>query len=160
MLTQIPPTSRLTLVENIGTPADGGSLAGQNVNAFPEGALFFVRTTNRFYRLKKNLNVLVIADQNGGLNVVNGVGSSAAAGRFVACQQQGTVTLGSGGTGTVSGLDLSTAGFFLLSATATSGTVGVTTGAITTVAQATFSSTQAADRSSLVFVFVETATEA
>lgn len=158
MLAQTSVALRLTVVDTIGTPSDGGSLAGQNVNAFPEGVLFYVRDKNRFYRLKKGLDVVVIPDVTANKNVVAGVGSSAAAGYFVACQQQGTVTL-VGGTAAVSGLDLSTSGNFLLSLVTQSGTTGYVHGATTTVAQATFTSTQA-DTGTYVFVFVETGTEA
>lgn len=159
MLAQIPPQLRLTLVDNIGTPADGGSLAGQNVNAFPDGALFYVANTNRFYRLKKNLPTGVIADSSSNHNVVGGVGSSLAAGFFVACQQQGVFTM-TAGSATVSGLDLSTAGSFLVSYVTISGTAGTVHGAITNVGLATFTSNQGSDASTMVFVFVETGTEA
>lgn len=157
-LPQTPAALRLNLVDSIGTPADGESLSGQNVNAFPEGALFYVRASNRFYRLKKGLPSTVTPGAP--FNVVSGIGSTVANGAyFVACQQQGTFTLAGSGTATVVGLDLSTAGYFLTSVITTGGTVGVVHGAITNDHTATFTSTQTADTSTMVFIFVETGTE-
>lgn len=157
-LPQTPAAQRLTLVDSIGTPADGESLSGQNVNAFPEGALFYVRAVNRFYRLKKGLPSTVTPGGAG--NVVSGIGSTVANGAyFVAVQQQGTFTL-VGGTAAVVGLDLSTTGYFLTSVITIGGTVGVVHGAVTNDHTATFTSNQGADTSTMGFIFVETGAEA
>jgi hypothetical protein len=153
-LTLLPPAKRLTIVSSLGSSADGDSLAGQNVNDFPAGALFWVKSQNRFYALKKNLNVLTIPDVGFYRNIVNGVGSSAVAGRFVAVQQMGQVTL-AGGTVNVSGLDLSSAsGFFLISLITPGGTPGFIHAAPSSIVQATFTSTSGSDTSTYGFTWV------
>lgn len=152
-LVQLPPAKRLTVVTHLGTGADGDSLAGQNVNDFPAGALFWVRQSNRFYQLKKNLNSAVIPDVGIYRNVINGIGSSAAAGRFVAVQQLGEGVL-IGGTIAVSGFDLSAPGFFLCSLITVGGTPGFIRAAATSLAQVTLTSTSGSDTGTYGFAFV------
>lgn len=143
---------RLTIVTSIGDAGDGDSLRGQNVNAFPAGALFYVEQSRRLYSLRKNLPTAV-GPQNG-LNVVDGVGSSDVNGRFVAVQQYGEVQLSSG-TGTLTGLDLSSGGLFLVTYETFSGTQGFLRGAKTADNVATITSSSGSDNSRVVVVFVE-----
>lgn len=143
---------RLTIVERIGDASNGDSLSGQNVNNFPAGALFYVRASNRFYQLRKGLDPVVVSVGNN--NVVNGVGSSAAAGRFVAVQQSGAVTLVAG-TNTISGFCLSEGGFFLVSYVTPGGTQGFLHAAITAANIVTVTSSSGTDTSVVVVVFVE-----
>ncbi len=106
---QIGVGKRVTILDTIGASGDGSdgqSLRGQNVNDFPDSALFYVRNSNRLYRLKKNQSIAIAEDTSGMDNVINGIGSSAVNGRFVALVQMATVTLTPGGesgtsTGTV-----------------------------------------------------------
>ncbi len=153
-LSLLPPAMRFTVLDIIGTPGNGDSLAGQNVNEFPAGAVFYVRESNRFYTLRKNLNSAVVATP--AENVVDGVGSSAAAGRFVACQQSGVATL-SGGTITLSGFDLSRGGKFLCTTVTPGGTPGFLHAAKTADNIATITSSSGSDTSSVLIVFVEDA---
>lgn len=148
---------RLTIVTSIGTGADGDSLAGLNVNEFPAGALVYVLSTDRFYRLKKNLDPAVIADTGIYHNVVDGIGSSAAAGRWVATQQVATITLVNG-TANLSGFDLSTAGFFMVSPVELIGTPGFTTADTTTVAEVTVTSASNTDDSVYGLLYIEVPT--
>ncbi len=143
---------RTTIVAKIGVGSDGDSLSGQNVNNFPDGALFFVRDSGRFYTLRKNLPDAV-GEQNG-VNVVDGIGSSAAAGRFIAVQQYGVAQL-SNGTGVITGLDLSRGGVFLVSYVTLSGTPGFIHAAKTADNFATVSSSSGSDNSQVLAVFVE-----
>ena len=143
---------RLTVVERIGDPSNGDSLAGQNVNNFPAGALFYVRASNRFYQLRKNLDALVVANSLN--NVVDGVGSSAAAGRFVAVQQSGTATL-STGTASIPGFDLSAGGNFLCSYVTIGGTPGILHAAVGAANSVTVTSSSGSDTSVVLVVFVE-----
>lgn len=106
---------RVTILDTIGTLGDGSdgqSLRGQNVNAFPDACLFYVRDSNRMYRLKKNQSVAIAEDTTGMDNVVSGIGSSAAAGRFVALVQMNVITLGGGGAGSIAGWDVNPDGWF------------------------------------------------
>lgn len=89
-LALLPPAKRLTIVENIGTPDEGDSLAGQNVNNFPAGALFYVQASHRLYELRKGLDSLVVATSRN--NVVDGIGSSAAANVVTAVSSSGSDT--------------------------------------------------------------------
>lgn len=155
MLTLTPPGQRLILVQSVGTTADGDSLAGQNVQALPAGVLAYVADTNRFYRLKKNLDPLVLPDSGIWKNVVAAVGSSSENGLWVAVQQTASVTL-VGGTATVIGFDLSHAGDFLVGLVTPIGTTGFVSGAEASVASATFTSTQGADDGVYLAVYVET----
>lgn len=123
MLANLTVASRLTLVENIGTPSIGGSLAGLNVNELPAGALVYVSNINRCYELRKNLDAAVVPDEGAFRNIVSAVGSSRQAGYFVACEQQGQVTL-TGGEATAAGFDFSRTGRFLSSIALAGGTVG------------------------------------
>jgi hypothetical protein len=151
-LNLLPPAQRLTIVTHIGSAGDGDSLRGQNVNAFPEGALFYVQQSNRFYSLRKNIDS-AIGPQNG-LNVVDGVGSSPENGRFVAVQQFAEVQLSSG-TAVATGFDLSADGRFLVSYTNLSGTPGFIHAAKTAANVVTVSSSSSADNSRVLVVFVE-----
>jgi hypothetical protein len=157
MLTQLPASQRLIIVQNIGDTSQGDSLAGQNVGLYPAGILAYVVDSNRFYRLKKNLNVLVVADTGNYRNVVAGVGSSSVDGLWVAVEQIAQVTLSGSGTATVSGFDLTTAGDFLVSLVTPGGTTGFVHAVATTAVEATFTSTQAADTGTYLGVYVESA---
>lgn len=157
MLTQTTPGQRLTLVQSIGTTADGDSLAGLNVQALPAGALAYVADTNRFYRLKKNLDPLVLADTGIWQNVVAGVGSSSVNGMWVAVQQTASVTLVGGTTpAPIVGFDLSHAGDFMVGLVSPIGTTGFVHGVAATAASATFTSTQGADDGVYLATYVET----
>lgn len=151
-LTSLTVQKRVTIVSHIGSAGAGGSLRGQNVQAFPEGALFYVEQSDRFYVLRKNLPDAV-GEQNG-LNVVDGVGSSPANGRFVAVQQFGETQL-SNGTGVIVGLDLSRDGRFLVSYTTVTGTPGIIHAAKTADNVATVTSSSGSDNSRVLAVFVE-----
>lgn len=145
-------SKRLTLVTHIGDASDGDSLRGQNVNLFPDGALFYVAQSNRFYALRKGLASAVVA--TGLLNVVDGIGSSDANGRFVAVEQRGVGTL-TGGTTTIAGWDLSASGFFLVSYNTPGGTQGFLRAAATAANIVTITSSSGSDTSSVNVVFVE-----
>ena len=113
--TQTGVGKRLTLIERIGqvgNGSDGQSLRGQNVNDFPDGCLFYVRNSNRMYKLKKNQAIAIAEDVSGMDNVVNGIGSSAVNGRFIACVQMNVITLGEGGVGSIAGWDVNPDGWF------------------------------------------------
>lgn len=145
MLTQTPAAQRVTLVSSIGVNgADGDSLSGQNVNNFPDGALFYVAATKRFYQLQKNLPVTVVAAANG--NVVDGIGSTSVDGRFVALLQSDLFTL-SGGVLVQSGWSLPVGPNyeFLVSLVTPGGTPGFPHAARTTDHSVTLTSTQGAD---------------
>lgn len=154
-LALLPPSKRYVVVTHIGDETDGDSLAGQNVNNFPAGALFYVAESNRLYTLRKNLPDAV-GSQNG-VNVVDGVGSSAEAGRFVAVQQYGVTQL-SNGTGVITGLDLSAGGFFLVSYVTASGTQGFIRAAKTADNVVTVTSSSNSDNSQVLVVFLESPT--
>ncbi len=112
---QIAVGKRVTILDTIGEAGDdsnGQSLRGQNVQNFPDAALFYVRNSNRMYKLKKNMSVAVAEDTTGMDNVINGIGSSSASGRFVALVQMNVITLGEGGTGTIAGWDVNPDGWF------------------------------------------------
>lgn len=143
---------RLTIVEEIGSATNGDSLAGQNVNTYPAGALFYVRASHRMYELRKNLETAVVA--TGRLNVVDGVGSSAVAGRFVACEQHGFGTL-VGGTIALDGFDLTNNGQFLVSYVAAGGTQGFLHAAKTAANTVTVTSSSGADTSTVVVLLLE-----
>lgn len=123
MLAILTVAERFTIVDAIGTPGEGGTLAGLNVHSLPAGVMVFVAGINRLYQLRKDLPIAVIPDVTDFANVVAAVGSSHTAGYFVACTQMGTVTL-SGGEGTVSGFDLSRSGKCLSSLVTAGGTLG------------------------------------
>jgi hypothetical protein len=111
---------RITIVDKVGAlgnGSDGQSLRGLNVNMFPDATLVFVRNSNRMYRLKKNQAISIVEDTSGMDNVVNGIGSSAAAGRFVALVQMGIGTLAPGVEGgpasvVIPGFDVNPGGWF------------------------------------------------
>jgi len=128
--TTIGVGKRVTVLNSVGTQgdkSDGQSLRGQNVNSFPAATLFYVRASNRMYRLKKNMAVAIAEDTGTMLNVINGLGSDAAAGRFVALVQMGFGTL-EGGEGTsfvdIDGFDVNPDGWFHVSYTSFGGTQG------------------------------------
>lgn len=143
---------RVTLVERIGNGADGDSLAGQNVQNFPSGSLFWVRASHRMYELRKNLDSAVVA--TGALNVVDGIGSSAAHGRFVACQQRATATLVAG-TIAVAGFDLTNNGTFLVGYVTAGGTQGFLRAAKTAANVVTVTSSSGSDTSNVTVLFLE-----
>ena len=121
---------RVTILNTVGVQddkSDGQSLRGQNVNAFPAAMLFYVRDSNRMYRLKKNMAVAISEDISGMANVINGLGSSAVAGRFVALVQMGTGDLVANESGSfvdIAGFDVNPGGWFHVSYTAFGGTEG------------------------------------
>jgi hypothetical protein len=156
-LPQTTVQQRVTLVDATGSTGDGDSLAGQNVNHFPEGALFYVRATNRFYTLVKNLPVDVVSVGDG--NIVDGIGSSAVNGRFVACQQVFEAALTAGAV-TISGAYLPSAqnNLFLISLVNTGGTQGFVRGIRANDHQITLSSSQGADTGTYVVVVVPAGT--
>lgn len=153
MLTNTPAALRLTLVSDLGTPSDGGTLAGQNVNDFPDGALFFVQRTARFYQLVKNLSTTVVPAS--GVNVIAGIGSSDAAGRFIAVQQAEQATLVAG-VAVVTGLYLpaTSAHSFLVCMVTPGGTPGFVHAARTTDHSATITSTSNTDTSTYLLVVI------
>lgn len=118
---QIAVGDRLTIVDSIGTRGDhsnGQSLRGQNVNDYPDSALFWVRNSNRLYKLKKNQAIAIAEDTTGFDNVVDGVGSNDVNGRFVAtnqfCQALLAADEESGTSVTVGGFDLTSDGSWLM----------------------------------------------
>ncbi len=122
---QIAVGKRVTILDTIGAIGDdsnGQSLRGQNVQNFPDAAIFYVRNSNRMYKLKKNMSVAIAQDTTGMDNVVNGIGSSAVNGRFVALVQMNVITLGEGGTGSIAGWDVNPDGWFHCTYTGTFGT--------------------------------------
>ncbi len=109
----------------MGNGSNGQSLRGQNVQAYPDGALFYVRDSNRLYKLKKNQAIAIVEDTTGMDNVVNGIGSSTVNGRFVALVQMGVGTLAVGESQAsvqISGFDVNPQGWFHVSHTAFAGT--------------------------------------
>jgi hypothetical protein len=153
--TQMATGLRLTIVDSVGSNADGDSLAGLNVNAFPEGALVWVRSANRFYQLKKNLPTPVIADVSAFKNVVAGVGSSSVDGFWVATNQFATGVLSGSGTVALAGFDLSTSGFFAVSYITPGGTQGFLHAAQTNDATVTVTSSSTTDTSTVLVEFIQ-----
>lgn len=104
MLAQLDVAQRLTLVADVGSVGEGGSLLGLSINALPDGALVYVASTHRYYQLRTLASTQV---PGGNGNVLNGNGSPAtgAGRRWVAVQQVSQATL-AGGTVTVSGFAL------------------------------------------------------
>ena len=147
-LPQLDPAQRLTLVDHI-TPgaADGNSLSGVNVDLYPEGALFFVNVNTRLYVLHKNLDSSVVADTVNN-NVVDGINSSAAAGRFIALEQYGTGVL-SAGVIAISGFDVTRGGRFFASYQTIGGTPGILHAAKTANNTVTVTSSSNADTSTV-----------
>lgn len=128
--TTIGVGKRTIILNSIGTQgdkSDGQSLRGQNVNAFPAATLFYVRDSNRMYRLKKNMAIAIAEDTSGMDNVINGLGSDATAGRFVALVQMGVGTF-TGGEGTstvdIAGWDVNPGGWFHVSYSVIGGSPG------------------------------------
>jgi hypothetical protein len=128
---QIALGQRLTIVEKVGTPgidSDGQSLQGLNVHAYPDGVLVWVRESDRFYQLRKNLDPAIVRDDGTFRNVVDSIGSSAVNGRWVAVIKMGTVVLEGeegGSTGEIDGFALVPDGFFHATHQTLSGTPGV-----------------------------------
>jgi hypothetical protein len=148
-----PVSKRITIVSSVGTPADGDSLAGQNVNNFPEGALFFVESSSRFYALRKNVNAAVVATPAN--NVVDGVGSSAEAGRFVALMQLRSAVLTAGSATGITGFDVSRVnGFFIITLVTPGGTPGFVHATITAPNTVSLTSSNGADTGTYSVVYV------
>lgn len=128
--TTIGVGKRVTILDVIGEQGDssnGQSLRGQNVQNFPESTLFYVRDSNRLYRLKKNLAIAIAEDVSGFDNVINGIGSSAVNGRFVALVQMAIISLSAdegGSTGTTAGFDVNPGGYFHCTYDTFAGTTG------------------------------------
>ncbi len=152
-LSLLTVSDRLLLV-NALADGTGDSLAGQNVNALPAGALVYVRARNRLYTLRKNLNALIVAGSNG--NVVNAVGSSDEAGRFVAVNQWNIGTL-AGGTVAITGWDLTRGGYFAVSYVTAGGTQGFLHAAVTALGTVTVTSSSGSDTSVVLVQFIENA---
>jgi len=117
----VPATVELQVAAPVRVQAFG------TVNDFPANALFYVRDSGRLYRLKKNMAIAIVQDTSGMANVINGLGSSAAAGRFVAIRQMGIGTLVAGeGSATVviAGWDVNPDGWFHVTHTSFGGTPG------------------------------------
>lgn len=152
-LKNLDVSQRLTILDAIGTPADGQSLAGQNVNEFPAGVLFYVRSVNRLYTLRKNLNASMVPAGND-QNIINGIGSTAAAGRFVACAQRGFGTLAAGSV-ILPGFDTSRGGHFLVSYVQAGGTQGFLRGVIVSPGSIGITSSSGSDTSQVVCEFLE-----
>ncbi len=149
-----PVSKRITIVSSVGTPSDGDSLAGQNVNNFPEGALFFVESSNRFYALRKNISssAVVATPAN---NVVDGVGSSQEAGRFVALNQIRSATLTGGTVAGITGFDVSSInGFFIITLVTPGGTPGFVHATITAPNTVSLTSSSGSDTSTYSVVYV------
>lgn len=144
---------RLLLVDTLAD-GTGNSLSGQNVNELPAGALVYVRARNRLYSLRKNLDSLVVAGANA--NVVDGVGSSAAAGRFVAVLQWGVGIL-SAGSIAMPGWDLTRGGFFAVNYVSAGGTQGFLHAAKTANGTATVTSSSGSDTSTVLVQYLENA---
>lgn len=121
---------RITIVDKVGTQgigSNGQSLRGLDVNAYPDASLFYVRDSARMYRLKKNQSIAIVEDNTGMDNVVNGLGSNHITGRFVAVRQMGIGTLVAGegnSTVTIAGFDVNPDGWFHVTHTSFSGTLG------------------------------------
>lgn len=155
MLINLPAAQRLIVVQNIGDASQGDSLAGQNVGLYPAGVLAYVANSNRFYRLRKNLNTLVLPDSSQYRNVVAAVGSSSEEGYWVAVEQIGQVTLATTGVATLIGFDLTTPGFFLTSIITPGGTIGQSHVTPATVASATVQSSSTSDTSTVGVVYIQ-----
>jgi len=149
----LPVAKRLLLV-NVLSDGSGDSLGGQNVNDLPAGAMVYVRARNRLYTLRKNLNALIVAGSNG--NVVDAVGSSDTAGRFVAVQQWNTGTL-SGGTVAITGWDLTRGGLFAVTYVSAGGTQGFLHAAQTALGTVTVTSSSGSDTSIVLVQYFENA---
>lgn len=158
---QVAVIDRLNIVDSIGTTGDGSdgqSLRGQNVAAFPEGVLMWVRDSNRLYKLKKNIGGTVADDTTGNQNVVASIGSSLAAGLWIAETQQATATLvaNEGGSSvSIAGFDLSSGGHFHVSYVTPGGTQGFLHAVITNDHTVTVLSSNAGDTSVVFLTFYE-----
>jgi hypothetical protein len=106
MLSTTSVASRLTLVSSITTEggAEGDTLDTLNVNNMVDGALVYVANIGKFYQLRKNLPVTVVAANP---NVIAGAGSSAELGFFVAVTQAAEGVLSGSGTVLIHGFSLS-----------------------------------------------------
>jgi hypothetical protein len=145
-LPQLDVAQRLSLVDDIGSFADGASLAGKNVNALPEGVIVLVRSTGRVYQLRSCTATQVVATPAG--NVILGVGSPATGvgKRWVALQQTAQATL-AGGTATVLGFALKATDVPVAFLVTVGGTAGFLHAAQATDHSITVTSTQGADTS-------------
>lgn len=152
---------RLTIVDAIGQQgddSDGNSLRGLNVNKLPEGALVFVRNSNRFYKLKKNLASDVAQDVSGNDNVINSIGSSAVNGRWVAVLQMANLQLVAtegGSQVTTAGFDLTAPGNWHITYQQPGGTQGFLRATSISDTQVTVFSSSATDTSRVFVTFYE-----
>lgn len=153
---------RVTILDSVGTTGDhsnGQSLRGQNVQNFPSSSLFYVRDSNRMYRLKKNMAVAIVEDGTGMCNVVNGIGSSAENGRFVALEQMGfgSLTGGeSGGTVTIAGWDVNPDGYFHVTHVTLEGTPGFLMAGVASETTVTVTSSSDTDTSDVFVTYYQT----
>ncbi len=160
-LPQIATQKRLTILDSIGASGshgNGASLRGQNVQNFPEGVVVLVRDSARYYMLKKHLPSDVVEDATGNDNVIDGIGSSAVNGRWVALRQQAVVTLVAGESSSevsVIGFDLSSGGNFHVSYVTFSGTTGQIRAEITNDFTVTVFSSNADDSSDVFVTFYQ-----
>ncbi len=161
---QIAVGDRFTILDSIGAPgngSDGQSLRGQNVQMFPEGAIFYVCDSNRFYKLKKNQSIAIAEDTTGMDNVINGIGSSAVNGRFVATVQMAVITLTPGGesgtsSGTAPGWDVNPGGWFHVSYVTFGGTTGALRAFVASETTVTAESNSGSDSSDVFVTYYET----
>jgi len=149
---QIAVGKRLTIVDSVGqNGADGQSLRGQNVNDYPDGALFYVRNSNRFYKLKKNQAIAIAEDTSNMDNVINGIGSNATDGRFVAVVQMAVITL-TNGVGSQNGFDVNPGGWFHISYVTFGASPGFLRAEVTSDTTVTAHSTDGESSGGTVFV--------
>ncbi len=149
MLALLPAAQRLTLVADIGSTGEGGSLLGANIDGLPDGVLFYVASTHRIYQLRTVTATQVpVTGVNAGANVLNGNGSpvTGAGRRWVAVQQLAQATL-SGGTVLVPGFALQATDVPVALLVTAGGTLGFLHAAQTTDHSITVTSSQGADTS-------------
>ncbi len=150
MLSLASVASRLTLVSSLTTEggAEGDTVDTLNVNNMLDGALVYVADIGKFYQLRKNLPVTVVAASP---NVVVGAGSSAEFGFFVAVQQTAEGVLSGSGTVVLSGFALPGTNVALAAVTVTpGGTPGFLHAARTTDHSVTVTSSSASDTSTVL----------
>lgn len=153
---------RVTILNTVGVQddkSDGQSLRGQNVNNFPAASLFYVRDSDRMYRLKKNMAIAITEDISGMCNVIDGIGSDAEHGRFVALRQMGRGTLDPGegeSTVAINGWDVNPDGWFHVSYIDFAGTQGSLKAAATSETQVTVTSSSGSDTSEVFVTYYQT----
>jgi hypothetical protein len=149
MLSLASVASRLTLVSSLTTEggAEGDTVDTLNVNNMLDGALVYVADIGRFYQLRKNLPVTVVAASP---NVVAGAGSSAELGFFVAVTQSAEAIL-SGGAAVIQGFSLPSTNVALAAVYVTpGGTQGFLHAARTTDHSVTVTSSSDSDTSTVL----------